>query len=239
MPNVHSRNPVEVIPAILPRDFAELKEKLARVASVVSLVQIDVCDGKFVPSRTWPYGKYDDNFEKILGEEEGMPYWEDLDFEIDLMVKNPEEVIADWVRAGARRIVVHFESLPDFGKFLEWWAAQYGTMEDSLVSVELVLAIGLETEISKILPYLNRVSAVELMGIARIGYQGESFDPRVLSQISTLRKSWPNGTISVDGGVNFETAPLLIKAGADRLISGSAVFESENIIDAIRRLQSL
>ena len=57
---------MEIIPAILPKDFAEIEEKIEMVIGIAPLVQIDICDGKFVTSTTWPYKKSDENFEKIL-----------------------------------------------------------------------------------------------------------------------------------------------------------------------------
>ena len=81
----------EVIPAIIPESFSDLEEKVSRVSSLVSWVQIDVCDGRFVPKRSWPYPKtrndandtqnhaeYDADFEAILKEERALPQWEKI-----------------------------------------------------------------------------------------------------------------------------------------------------------------
>jgi ribulose-phosphate 3-epimerase len=77
------------------------------------------------------------------------------------------------------------------------------------------------------------------MGIAEIGYQGQQFDERVVAKIMKLRNMSPDIIISVDGGVNFETAPILIHAGANRLVSGSAIFKSEDINSTIKKLQTV
>ena len=80
---------IDIIPAILPKNYEDLKNKIALVRGIVSVVQIDICDGIFVPSKSWPFttgGFDDDNFFKIINEQEGMPFWEDVDFELDLMV---------------------------------------------------------------------------------------------------------------------------------------------------------
>ena len=85
---------IEIIPAILPKDYEDLKNKIALVRGVAPLVQIDICDGVFVPSKTWPFstgGADDFNFHRILNEEEGMPFWEDIDFELDLLVADAVE----------------------------------------------------------------------------------------------------------------------------------------------------
>ncbi|MEK7390774.1 MAG: hypothetical protein AAB635_01405, partial [Patescibacteria group bacterium] len=79
------------------------------------------------------------------------------------------------------------------------------------------------------------VDFVQFMGIAKIGFQGQLFDERVYDKISGLRATRPNVTISVDGGVNLETATKLIEAGANRLVVGSALFESEDVAVTIEK----
>ena len=77
------------------------------------------------------------------------------------------------------------------------------------------------------------------MGIEKIGFQGQSFDERVLHKVNDLRERFPELIISIDGGVSLETAPLLIKAGANRLVAGSAILKSEDIEKTIKEFQSL
>ena len=77
------------------------------------------------------------------------------------------------------------------------------------------------------------------MGIAKIGYQGQPFDGQVIQKIQDLRKQYPEVTISVDGGVNFETAPKLIEAGATRLVSGSTILQSNNPEKTIEQLKQI
>ncbi len=227
---------IEIIPAIIPRDFDDLQEKLKRVRGISDVVQIDICDGKFVPSRSWPYGKHDVHFENMLSEEEGLPLWDDFDFEFDLMVANPEEETDNFVKIGGRRITVHVESVSDLGKFVDNFRQSYGDSKVSPVAPELGLAINPDTPNSVIEPFIERIDFVQFMAIKRIGYQGEPFDERVLEKIASLRAKAPDAIISVDGGVNFETAPRLIAAGANRLVSGSTIFNAVNPADAIRQL---
>ena len=80
---------------------------------------------------------------------------------------------------------------------------------------------------------------VQFMGIKKIGYQGQEFDTEVLDKISDLRKNFPDTIISVDGGVNFENAQDIVEAGVNRLVSGSAIYESDNIREAITELTNL
>ncbi len=227
---------IEIIPAVLARDYENLTETIARLSGVATIAQIDICDGKFVPSSTWPNGKEDLHFKAMLNEEEGMPGWEDLDFEFDLMIENPEEQIDNFVQIGAARIVVHIESTKDFGAILKSFDEKYGRSSEFSVAPQLGIALNVSTPNEVIEAFVDSVDFVQFMGIRKIGYQGQSFDERVLEKISTLRKAHPDVIISVDGGVNFDTARLLAEAGANRLISGSAILKSENVADSLREM---
>ncbi|MDD5068670.1 MAG: hypothetical protein PHS53_00365 [Candidatus Pacebacteria bacterium] len=229
----------EIIPAVLAKDYVSLSETLSRLAGITSLAQIDICDGKFVPSSTWPYGKEDMHFKAMLEEKEGMPNWEEMDFEFDLMIENPEERIDDFVQIGAARIVVHIESTKDFGAILKKFDEKYGRSSEFSVAPELGIALNVSTPNEAIEPFVDSVDFVQFMGIRKVGYQGQSFDERVLEKISTLRKSHEDVIISVDGGVNLTTAQALVKAGADRLIAGSVILNSENPAEIIRELKKL
>lgn len=219
---------IEIIPAIMPRNYNDLVETMGLFVGVVPLVQLDIMDGKFVPNRTWPYPR-DTFFDSVVVEEQGMPHWEDLDFEADLMISDPESWIAKWVSTGARRIIVHIESVQEFE-----------VIRSAVPSlVELGLAINTTTPISAIEPYLDRVEFIQCMGIARIGFQGEGFDERVLEHIRAIRAVRPEMPISVDGAVNFETAKRLVEAGATRLVSGSAILKSNDVREAVDTFKDL
>ena len=77
------------------------------------------------------------------------------------------------------------------------------------------------------------------MGIARIGFQGEPFDERVIEKIKEIKKHYPEMIVSVDGGVSLENAQALIEAGATRLVSGSAIFEDSDISSIIGEFRNL
>ncbi len=220
----------EIIPAILPRDFAEILDKVELIKGMVKTIQIDICDGHFVPSYTWPYKKHDDSYEKILREEEGMPDWKQTDYEFDLMVNNPENIVENWLMIGASRIVLHAEAKGDV----------VGAIEKIAGKVEVGLAFNIDSEV--VIPTgvpAESVNFFQLMGIDKIGYQGQHFDEKVIQKIKSTKKKYPDMPISIDGGVSLETAPSLIAAGADRLIAGSAIFDSENPIDAISHFKNL
>lgn len=230
---------IEVIPAILTKDYEELKNKIALVRGVVPLVQIDVCDGIFVPSKTWPFstgGANDFYLQKILNEEIGMPFWEDMDFELDLLVADAVENFDIYTKLGPKKIIFHleaFQSKEDFKNFLEGL--------DTYVrdSIQIGISINPNTKVEEIFPFVNIVDFVQLMGIDNIGFQNQEFDEKVLEHIKTLKEKYPDLKVSVDGGVNKNTAPLLANAGADAIVSGSAIFNSGDIIGTIEDFRNL
>jgi len=237
----------DIIPAILPKDFAELTEKIELMRGLVKMIQIDVCDGQFTPDPSWPYFKPDVSFQKIVTQEIGMPGWDVLNFEIDLMANKPEEKVDEWVQAGATRIIIHIESKGDIKK----------AVMDLAGKSEIAVAINIETPVSLIAEKLSGitigqtdadlildpnepvVSCIQCMGIDHIGFQGQAFDIKVIDKIGEIKRLYPNVAISVDGGVSLETAPLLIEAGVNRLVIGSAIFESDNFTEAVAHFKKL
>ena len=236
---------VEVIPAIIAKDYEELKNEIALVRGLVPVAQIDISDGIFAKNITWPFEAeasqavvLDEHFRRIINEEEGMPFWEDFDFEIDLMVSEPEKAAEEWIVAGAKRLIFHIESVSDFAVFIKEVRKRYpkDSNGDS-VTAEIGAAIGITTPNEALYPILDELDSVQFMGIEKIGYQGQPFDERVIPKIRGLRGDRPDYIISVDGGVGFDTAARLAEAGANRLAVGSVLLKSENIAETVRDLQ--
>lgn len=229
----------EIIPAILPKDFRELEEKLERVRGLSRIIQIDMCDGVFVSSKTWPYSGGETIFGDIVAQERGMPYWEDFDFEFDLMVKDPYKKIQDFVSLGAKRIIVHLDSCEaeQMKKIMD----DYGKRSDTLApfDIELGLAIGSRASTSVIEPYIDDISFVQVMGIQNVGHQHQGFDEKAFDTVRELRQKFGEMLISVDGGVSEDTGQNLVEAGADRLVVGSALFSSGNIVATMDALRGL
>ncbi|MFA6404400.1 MAG: hypothetical protein WCW03_00100 [Candidatus Paceibacterota bacterium] len=221
-------NEIEIIPAILPKDFDEIIEKVSLVKNLAKIMQIDICDGRFVPSMTWPYENDSGEFEKIVNEDEGMPEWEIIDYEFDLMVNNTEEIVDKWVLAGANRIVLHAEAKGDIKKAIE-------ILKDR---VEIGLALNIETPISEIGKY-EGINFIQLMGIYKVGFQGQEFDTRVIEKVKEVKKTYSNYPVSVDGGVSFDNALQLIESGANRLIVGSNIFESNDVSSTINKFLAI
>ncbi len=222
----------------MPTSLGDIREKVARVAHFVSIVQLDLMDGVFVEPKTWPYER-EENLHDIdtPAEEISLPRDSEVAYEIDLMVADPYTAAFTWVKAGAQRIIIHIESAERFGAFVEEWreyCTQFGVTDYGVP--ELGIALNTDTSEDAIAPFLRVADFVQCMGIATIGYQGNPFDERVIPKIRHLREAHPELIISVDGGVNFESAPRLIEAGANRLVSGSAIFNSDDIGAAINEL---
>jgi len=223
----------EIVPALLVEDFGNLREELSKVIDTVNVVQIDVCDGIFTPKATWPYNnKSETNFEKLLTEQEGLPFWDRLDFEIDLMVSNPKEEAEKWVRVGAKRIILHYESLDVEDMF--------GLINElKSLYVEVVIALDIDTPVDVLESIIELIDGVQLMGIQNVGFQHQPFDQEVISKIYEIKEQFPDLLVSIDGGVNQDTAPALVDAGADELVVGSAIFGNSDIVGTIEDLKAL
>lgn len=225
------RQMVEIIPAILPTSYRDLEDHLMKVRGLTRTVQIDVCDGFFVPTKTFPYTDKE-IFAQILAEEETLPFWEEFDFELDLMVRESKTAAEDWVKAGAARIIIHIESPDDRAALL----ALQPLRDTYATAVDVALAINLDTEIEKLETLATLGSTIQCMGIAKIGMQGQPFDERAYERVKEIKRLYPEHVVSVDGGVRVENAKALVEAGATRLIVGSALFEG-NVEDNFRAFE--
>ncbi|MCC6323543.1 hypothetical protein IT400_01995, partial [Candidatus Nomurabacteria bacterium] len=180
---------------------------------------------------------FDDfEFQKIIREEEGLPYWEEFDFEFDLMVKNAVENFDLYMKLGPKRIIFHLESmdsLEDFKDFLEGMDTYVRDM------VEIGIAFKPSMSLETVYTFINLVDFVQCMGNDRIGFGGVQLDEKVYDRIKMLREKYPDLPIEIDIGVNEETAPLLVQSGATRMITGSLLFNSEDKIGLLNRLRSL
>ena len=203
------------------------------------MVQVDILDGKYVPEKSWPYTVPNDpDFEKIKSEGEGLPFWKDVQFEVDLMIENPENVWRDWIRVGASRIIVHLESTENMPKILKEFKEE-NVSKDSFLYSQIGIAIQIGTGNEELYPYLEDIDFVQCMGIEKIGFQGQEFDERVLEKIKDIKKMKPDIAVTVDGGMDEKTIPLVHDAGVERVAVGSALYESENIKETYDFFSSL
>ena len=215
---------IEIVPAVLPKSFEDLKEHLERLRGAVRRVQVDVVDGVLARHKTWPY-KDHSTFAKIVEDEHGLPLWEEFDFEFDLMIKDPLAHALEYVRAGASRIVLHSDSdaaAEALTQLLSWREEQ----ESFTVRVGVAIPASAQPEVLE--PFEAQFDFVQVMGIERIGRQGEPLDKHALYLVERLRKRYPELPVQVDGGVKLENAQALAQAGATTLIVGSAIFGQDD-----------
>ena len=226
----------KIIPAILPSSYRAIEDSVEKVHDIVKTIQIDLVDGYFAPNKTWMFnGKDEDILEKISKEEIGLPYWDSLDYEIDLMANNPLEKLDQILILGPSKIIFHLESL-DEEKTLKYFETIPQIVKET---VSFGIAIGVETDPEKVRPYLEYVDTIQCMGIEKVGFQGHPFDPRVIDQIKKVRTLFPDKNISVDGAVSLENAKSFVDAGADSLVVGSSVFHNPDPVGTIEAIEQI
>jgi len=212
---------VKIAPSILSADFTRLGEQVLAVeAAGVDRVQIDVMDGWFVPNIT--VGTLAIRALRPLTR---------LMLEAHLMVESPEDFIERFVGAGADTIIVHQEVTPQLHRSIE---------QIHSLGKRAGVAINPATPAAAISEVLASVQLVLVMTV-NPGFGGQEFIPDTLRKIrqvrNAIRQQGLECEVEVDGGINVETAPLVVEAGADVLVAGSAVFGAKDgVAVAIQRL---
>lgn len=226
----------KIIPAILPQSYTAIVHATDRVHEGVKAVQIDFVDGVFAPNQTWLFNtKEKERFSAIEREEEGLPYWDTLDYEFDLMVQNPLEKMDLFMALGPSKLIFHIGSF-ETEAMLSYFENLPLIIRET---VSFGMAVGIDTDIELVTPFIEYIDTIQCMGIAQIGVQGQPFDDRVLSQIKKAKELFPDKEVSVDGGVSLDTAHSLVAAGADTLVVGSALFGSTDIYGTIELLTNI
>ena len=165
-----------------------------------------------------------------------MPFWEDIDFELDLMVADAIENFDIYTKLGPKKIIFHIEAVGIIESFKNFLEGIDIYIRDSM---QIGVAINPSTPLEQIFPLVSCIDFVQYMGNDKIGYQGTSLDEEIYKKIEVLREKYSDLPIAVDIGVNETTAPLLIKAGATKLIIGSAIFNTDDIIGTIEEFRNL
>ena len=215
---------VKLAPSILSADFARLGEQVAAATKAgADYIHVDVMDGHFVPPITI-----------------GAPVvaairkWTDLPLDVHLMIEAPERQINQFAEAGADIITVHVEACPNVRQLISV-IKSLGVKAGVSLNPETPL-----TAISAILPSLDLV----LVMTVNPGYGGQPFIEATLDKIVKLRaeldKKGLTAELEVDGGINAQTAPKVVKAGARVLVAGAAVFASgQTVKEALDELRSV
>lgn len=221
---------IEIIPAVIPNNLNVIVKKFSLVSGLVKKVQMDVVDGNYAPTVTWPFnkGQSDELLSMVRGEDK-FPFVDEINIEVDMLIHHPIEFIPDFITIGMKSFVIHIDSTDHIRECI-----------NTIKQAGLSVGIGIKPskEISILQEYLLDIDFVQFMGNDQVGYNGIELDKKVLEKIKTLHESHPSIPIQIDIGVNFDTAHFLIEAGATSLVSGSAIWNSSDIKNAIIKLQN-
>ena len=192
-----------IIPAILEKDWEEIKNKLEICTQFASTVHIDFIDGEFVDNKSF------------LDFEQFKNYRQTFNLEAHLMVNEPINYLEKLAESGFASFVGHVEKMSDQVEFV--------TKGEELGAV--ALALDLDTPIEKIKVNLDDLDQILLMSV-KAGKSGQEFDESVLAKIKLLRNKYL-GKIEIDGGINKDTLKLAKEAGANNFCVTSALFNDE------------
>ncbi len=203
---------IQISPSILSADFNQLGNEIKRLEEAgADMIHVDVMDGHFVPNLTMgpPIIKSLRKYTK-------------LPFDVHLMISPVHKYIKDYADAGADIITIHPETTDN--------------LEDSIQHIKKLnkkigISLNPETQIEVVKNFLKKIDLVLIMSV-HPGFGGQKFIPKILDKIKELKKIKDqqnlNFDIEVDGGINFDNSKLVIKAGANILVSGTTIFKNNN-----------
>jgi ribulose-phosphate 3-epimerase len=214
---------IKIAPSILSADFGRLGEQVAEVTKAgADYIHVDVMDGQFVPQITI-----------------GAPVvaairkWTDLPLDVHLMIETPERQIEQFASAGADIITVHVETCPDIA----------GVVRDiKKLGVKAGATLNPRTPLGLLKSILPSLDLVLVMSV-NAGFGGQAFIESSIDKIKELKSMLDErgigAELEVDGGINAEIAPKVVKAGANVLVAGTAIFRSGcSVAEAIKRLRA-
>jgi len=206
-----------IAPSILSADFANLAAEIKEVeAAGCDVIHVDVMDGHFVPNLTIgaPVVK---SLRRVTK----------LPLDVHLMIEEPLRYVEDFRKAGADWITIHVEASQDT-------AATLRKIRELGAKAGLSLRPG--TPVAELEPFLGQLDLILVMTVEP-GFGGQSFMPAMIEKVRALRPKF-KGLISVDGGINAETASAAIEAEVDILVAGNAVFAAQDRTRAIESLRN-
>lgn len=212
---------VGIVPSVLSADFTRLGEQVREAEEAgAQRIQVDVMDGHFVPNITM--GPMIVN---AVRRSTSLP------LEAHLMISNPEQYIEEFAKAGADFIIVHQEVSPHLHRIIQQIKA---------AGKKAGVALTPSTPVLMLEDILSMLDMALLMTV-NPGFGGQKFIPEMLPKIMRLREKIDQQElhcdIEVDGGIHETVVPLVVQAGANLLVAGSAVYnEHESVADAIARL---
>ena len=212
---------IKISPSILSADFSILGDEIKNLEKAgADLIHVDVMDGHFVPNITMgpPIIKAIRKCTK-------------LPFDVHLMISPVEEYIKAFADAGSDIITLHPEATDNLKRAVQT-VKSFGKKAG--------VSLNPKTPISALMDVINDIDLILIMSV-NPGFAGQSFISEVLPKVSELRKMINDKKlkidIEIDGGINFETAPLSVKAGANILVSGTTIF-SGSLKDNIQKLRN-
>jgi ribulose-phosphate 3-epimerase len=218
-------NNIKISPSILSADFSKLREEIKRLEmGGADMIHVDVMDGHFVPNLT-----IGPPIIKALRNCSALP------FDVHLMISPVHKYIKNYADAGADIITIHPEAT--------------NNLESSVslikkLNKKIGLSLNPDTSIKIIEKFLSSIDLVLVMSVYP-GFGGQKFIPAVVDKIKQLKsikeKSNLKFDIEVDGGINFDNSKLVVKAGANILVSGTTIFKNNdgNIKKNIETLKSI
>lgn len=199
---------VKIAPSILSADFSRLGDEIvAAEKGGADMIHIDVMDGVFVPNLTFgpPVVKR-------------VRHCTELEFDCHLMVQRPQALIQDFLDAGSDLITIHVESEKSTDQVLD---------EIRAGGNRAGLSLSPPTPLSEAEPFLEKLDLLLIMTV-NPGWSGQGFMPEIVPKIKEAReKIQALGTdidLQVDGGIDPRTAPTVVRAGANVLVAGSAIY---------------
>ena len=216
---------MKIAPSILSADFSDLKSAIAICQSAnVDYLHIDVMDGHFVPNLT--IGPV------VL---KSIRPQTDLFLDVHLMVTNPEELVEPFVKAGADNITFHIESINAPLKIIE---------QIRSFNKQVGISIKPGTPLEVLDPYLKKIDLVLIMSVEP-GFGGQQYIPESADRIQKLDESLKilgirkRVIIEVDGGIKLSNAKMVKEAGADILVAGSAIFNTDDPHSTIEKFKNI
>lgn len=214
-----------IAPSLLSMDFTQTLNQLKDIKeSQATWLHFDVMDGHFVPNLS--FGP--DICKQIRNHS-------DLFMDVHIMVSDPNYFSNVFIEAGADLITFHLEACQSEQEVLDI----IQKIHDK--DVKVGLSIKPDTDVKSLIPFISKIDLILIMSV-NPGYGGQSFMQNSLDKISFLRKYIDENKLSclieVDGGINAETAKLVLEAGVDVLVAGSYIFK-HNIKETINTLWNL
>lgn len=229
---------IEINAAILERSFTALERKMKLAANNVDMVQIDVCDGRFVPSKTVMSAGCPDSARRIhmLARRHDVRVELDMMIDWDVSIKGRfEKWLCTVNTIQPERVVLHYGSTERLDEIL-------GYFTDT--DIEFGLGVHLDSDLDTVHGVLAEggFTYVQVMGIEKVGFGGQALSDKVYEVLGRLRADFPTLPLAVDGGVKRAHARMLVDAGATRLTVGSGIFndceDMSCIVDSVKAFRA-